>query len=60
MSLEASPRSSARTEATLLEIGLQALRKRRHMTQVALASVLKIDQAAVLKTEGLRSGPSCT
>ena len=33
--------------ASLLEMGLQALRKSRHMTQVELASVLKIDQAAV-------------
>ena len=52
MSPESQARSSARTEAMLLEMGLQELRKSRHMTQVELATVLKIDQAAVSKTEG--------
>ena len=52
MSPDAQARSSAHTEAMLLEMGLQELRKSRHMTQVELASVLKIDQAAVSKTEG--------
>ena len=52
MSPEAQARSSAHTEAMLLEMGLQELRKSRHMTQVELATVLKIDQAAVSKTEG--------
>ena len=52
MSPEAQARSSAHTGAMLLEMGLQELRKSRHMTQVELATVLKIDQAAVSKTEG--------
>ena len=60
MSPDAQARSSARTEAMLLELGLQELRKSRHMTQVELASVLKIDQVAASKTAGLRSGTSCT
>ena len=51
MSPEAQARSSAHTEAMLLEMGLRELRKSRHMTQVELASLLKIDQAAVSKTE---------
>ena len=51
MSFDAQARSSAHTEAMLLEMGLQELRKSRHMTQVELASLLKIDQAAVSKTE---------
>ncbi len=51
MSPEAKARSSVHTEAMLLEMGLQELRKSRHMTQVELASLLKIDQAAVSKTE---------
>ena len=51
MSPDAQPRAAGHTEALLLEMGLQELRKSRHMTQVELASVLKIDQAAVSKTE---------
>lgn len=51
MSLEAQARSYSHTAALLLEMGLQELRKSRHMTQVELASLLKIDQAAVSKTE---------
>ena len=47
MSPEAQARSSSHAEAILLEMGLQALRKSRQMTQVALASALKIDQVAV-------------
>ena len=50
MSPDAQPRAAGHTEA-MLEMGLQELRKSRHMTQVELASVLKIDQAAVSKTE---------
>ncbi len=57
MSPEAQARPSAHTEAMLLEMGLQELRKSRHMTQVELASLLKIGQGAVSKTE---SRPTCT
>ena len=51
MSPDSRARSSAHTEAMMLEMRLQALRKSRHMTQVELAGVLRIDQAAVSKTE---------
>lgn len=51
MSPDAQARASAHTEAMLVEMGLQELRKSRQMTQVELAKVLNIEQAAVSKTE---------
>ena len=51
MSPDAQARASAHTEAMLVEMGLQELRKSRQMTQVELANVLNIEQAAVSKTE---------
>lgn len=51
MSPDAQARAAAHTEAMLVEMGLQELRKSRQMTQVELANVLNIEQAAVSKTE---------
>ena len=51
MSPEAQARSAARAEATLVEMRLQELRKSRDVTQVDLAKVMKIEQAAVSKLE---------
>ena len=51
MSPEAQARSAARAEATLVEMQLQELRKSRDVTQVDLAKVMKIEQAAVSKLE---------
>ena len=51
MSPEAQARSAARTEAMLLEMQLQDLRKARNLTQVAVAKTMQIEQAAVSKLE---------
>ena len=51
MSPAAQARSAARAEATLVEMQLQELRKSRDVTQVDLAKVMKIEQAAVSKLE---------
>ena len=51
MSPEAQARSAARAEATLVEMQLQQLRKSRDVTQVGLAKVMKVEQAAVSKLE---------
>lgn len=50
MGPDAQARAAARAEAMLLEMGLQELRKSRQMTQVELANVLDIEQAAVSTT----------
>ena len=47
----AQARSAARAEATLVEMQLQELRKSRDVTQVDLAKVMKVEQAAVSKLE---------
>ena len=51
MSPEAQARSAARAEATLVEMQLQELRKSRDVTQVGVAKVMNVDQAAVSKLE---------
>ena len=51
MSPAAQARSAARAEATLVEMQLQELRKSRDVTQVDLAKVMKVEQAAVSKLE---------
>ena len=51
MSPAAQARSAARAEATLVEMQLQELRKSRNVTQVDLAKVMKVEQAAVSKLE---------
>lgn len=51
MSPEAQARSAARAEATLVEMQLQELRKSRDVTQVDLAKLMKVEQAAVSKLE---------
>lgn len=51
MSPEAQARSAARAEATLVEMQLQELRKSRDVTQVDVAKVMKVEQAAISKLE---------
>ena len=51
MSPEAQARSAARAEATLVEMQLQELRKSRDVTQVDVAKVMNVEQAAVSKLE---------
>ena len=51
MSPAAQARSAARAEATLVEMQLQELRKSRDVTQVDVAKVMKVEQAAVSKLE---------
>ena len=51
MSPAAQARSAARAEATLVEMQLQELRKSRDVTQVDLAKVMKVEQAAISKLE---------
>ena len=51
MSSEAQARAAARAEAMLLEMQLQDIRKSRNVTQVQLAQVLNIEQAAISKLE---------
>lgn len=51
MSSEAQSRAAARAEAMLLEMQLQDIRKSRNVTQVELAHVLNVEQAAISKLE---------
>ena len=51
MSSDAQARAAARAEAMLLEMQLQDIRKSRNVTQVALAQVLNVEQAAISKLE---------
>ena len=51
MSPAAQARSAARAEATLVEMQLQELRKSRDVTQVDLAKVMQVEQAAISKLE---------
>lgn len=51
MSPEAQARSAARTEAMLLEMQLQDLRKARNLTQVTVAKTMQVEQAAISKLE---------
>lgn len=51
MSSEAQSRAAARAEAMLLEMQLQDIRKSRNVTQVELAYVLNVEQAAISKLE---------
>jgi transcriptional regulator with XRE-family HTH domain len=51
MSPEAQARAAARSEAMLLEMQLQELRKARHVTQVEVAKAMNVEQAAVSKFE---------
>ena len=51
MSPDAQARSAARTEAMLVEMQLQDLRKARNLTQVTVAKTMQIEQAAVSKLE---------
>ena len=51
MSSEAQARAATRAEAMLLEMPLQDIRKSRNVTQVELAQVLNVKQAAISKLE---------
>ena len=51
MSSEAQARVAARAQAMLLEMQLQDIRKSRNVTQVELAHVLNVEQAAISKLE---------
>ena len=51
MSSEAQARAAARAEAMLLDMQLQDIRKNRKVTQVELAQVLNVEQAAISKLE---------
>ena len=51
MSPEAQSRAAARTEAMLLAMRLQELRKTRNLTQEAVAKAMEVEQAAVSKLE---------
>lgn len=51
MSPDAQARSAARAAATLVEMQLQELRKSRDVTQVDVAKVMNVEQAAVSKLE---------
>ena len=51
MSSEAQARAAARAQAMLLEMQLQDIRKSRNVTQVELAHVLNVEQAAISKLE---------
>jgi len=51
MTPEAQARSAAMAEGMLVEMQLQELRKSRHFTQVELAQVLSVEQAAVSRLE---------
>lgn len=48
---EARQRAAARTDAMLLQMQLQDLRKAREITQVELAKLMSVEQAAVSKLE---------
>lgn len=47
----AQARAAARSEAMLLEMQLQELRKARQITQVQVAKAMEVEQAAVSKLE---------
>ena len=51
MSADAQARAAARAEGMLLEMQLQDIRKSRNVTQVELAQVLDVEQAAISKLE---------
>lgn len=51
MSSGAQARAAARAEAMLLEMQLQDIRKSRNVTQVELAHLLNVEQAAISKLE---------
>lgn len=51
MSPAAQARAAARAEAMLLEMQLQDIRKSRKVTQVELAQLLHVEQAAISKLE---------
>jgi transcriptional regulator with XRE-family HTH domain len=51
MSPEAQARAAARAEAMLLEMQLHEIRKSRKVTQVELAKVMSVEQAAISKLE---------
>ncbi len=51
MSPEAQARAAARTEALLVQMQLQELRKARHVTQVDVARAMSVEQASVSKLE---------
>lgn len=51
MSPQAQSRAAARAEAMLVEMQLQELRKARHVTQVAVAKAMSVEQAAISKLE---------
>jgi transcriptional regulator with XRE-family HTH domain len=51
MSPEAQARATARAQGMLLEMQLQELRKTKNITQIELAQVMQVEQAAISKTE---------
>jgi transcriptional regulator with XRE-family HTH domain len=51
MSPDAQSRAAARTEAILVEMQLQELRKSRQVTQVEVALGMGVEQAAISKLE---------
>ena len=51
MSPESQARAAARAEAVLVEMQLSDLRKARTFTQVEMAKVMNIEQAAISKIE---------
>ncbi|TAL56895.1 helix-turn-helix transcriptional regulator [Pandoraea sp.] len=51
MSPQAQSRAAARAEAMLVEMQLQELRKARHVTQVAVAKAMSVEQATISKLE---------
>jgi DNA-binding Xre family transcriptional regulator len=51
MSAQSQSRAAARAEAMLVEMQLKELRKARAFTQVDLARVMDVDQAAISKIE---------
>ena len=51
MSPESQARAAARAEAVLVEMQLSDLRKARTFTQVEMAKVMNVEQAAISKIE---------
>lgn len=51
MAPELRQRAAARTDAMFLQMQLQELRKAREVTQVELAKLMNVEQAAVSKLE---------
>jgi transcriptional regulator with XRE-family HTH domain len=51
MSPEAQARATARAQGMLLEMQLQELRKTKNITQIELAQVMQVEQAAISKIE---------